>query len=166
MLNKRNVARLVIVLATGLLTNSSVVLAAEQVTIQVKLTILAPTCTINDNKAMGVDFGEVLSEKVNGNNYLKKTVEYSLKCTGSASQMFNMTIQGTAAPFNDTALKTDITNFGVALLANDKPLKINDSIAFSSAKKPVLQVVPIKVANTQLKGGDFTANAVMRISYQ
>nr|CAX67755.1 putative exported fimbrial protein [Yersinia enterocolitica] len=165
MLNRRSVARLVIVLATGLLVNSSVVLAAEQVTLQVKLTILAPTCTINDNKAMSVDFGEVLTEKVNGNNYIKP-VEYSLKCTGSDSQMFNMTIQGTQAPFNDSALKTNITDFGIALLANDTPLKINDSIAFRPAKKPVLQVVPIKVANTRLKGGNFTANAVMKISYQ
>ncbi|EKN4037968.1 fimbrial protein [Yersinia enterocolitica] len=165
MLNRKNVARLVIVLAAGLLVNSSVVLAVESVTLQVKLTILAPTCTINDNKVMSVDFGKVITERVGGNNYLKP-VEYSLKCTGSASQMFNMTIQGTAAPFSQSALKTNITDFGIALLADGKSLNINDSIAFSPAKKPLLQVVPIKVANTQLKGGNFTANAVMKISYQ
>ncbi|MCY1688743.1 fimbrial protein [Yersinia enterocolitica] len=164
MLNKRNVARLVIFFATGLLTNSSIVLA-EQVSLTVKLTILAPTCTINDNKAISVNFGEVLTQKVDGKNYIKP-VDYSLKCTGSDSQMFNMKIEGTAAQFNDSALKTNITDFGIALLANDKPLKINDSIAFSSAKKPVLQVVPVKVVNKPLIGGDFTANAVMKISYQ
>ncbi|WP_075339248.1 fimbrial protein [Yersinia enterocolitica] len=165
MLNRKNVARLVIVLAAGLLVNSSVVLAVESVTLQVKLTILAPTCTINDNKAMSVDFGKVLTEKVGGDNYLQ-TVGYSLKCTGSDSQMFNMKIEGTAAPFNQSALKTNITDFGIALLADGKSLNINDSIAFSPAKKPLLQVKPIKVANTQLKGGNFTANAVMKISYQ
>ncbi|WP_411919488.1 fimbrial protein [Yersinia enterocolitica] len=148
-----------------MLVNSSVVLAAKQVTLQVKLTILAPTCTINNNKAMSVDFGDVFSEKVNGDNY-RKQVEYSLKCNGADSQMFNMTIQGTAASFNNSALETNITDFGIALFADGKSLNINDSIKFSPAKKPVLQVVPVKVANKPLKGGGFSANAVMKISYQ
>ncbi|MFV8797875.1 fimbrial protein [Yersinia enterocolitica] len=165
MLNIRNVARLVIVLATGMLANSSVVLAAEQVSFRVSITIMAPTCTINDNKTMSVFFGDVLSQKVDGKNYIKP-IEYSLKCTGADSQMFYMTIQGTAASFNNSALGTNITDFGIALFADGKALNINDSIKFSPAKKPLLQVVPIKVANKPLKGGDFSANAVMKISYQ
>ncbi|HDL7749476.1 TPA: fimbrial protein [Yersinia enterocolitica] len=165
MVNRIKAVWRVIAVVTGLLTHCSAVLAAEQVTLQVKLTILAPTCTINDNKAMSVDFGEVFSNKVDGKSYMKP-VEYSLKCTGSDSQMFNMEIQGTPASFNNSALKTNITDFGIALLANDNPLKINDSIKFSPAKKPVLQVVPIKSGGKPLKGGNFSANAVMKISYQ
>ncbi|MDA5490309.1 fimbrial protein [Yersinia kristensenii] len=165
MANRIKVTWLVMTFVTGLLINSSVVLAASSVSIKVKYTIVAPACTINENKAMSVDFEKVLTQKIDGKSYIKQVI-YSLKCTGSGSDIYSMKIEGTAAPFNDNALKTNITDFGIALLVNDKPLKINDSIKFSPDKKPVLHVVPIKKANAQVKGGDFTASAVMKISYQ
>ncbi|HHL2499697.1 TPA: fimbrial protein [Yersinia enterocolitica] len=165
MAKRIKVAGLFIILVNGLFINNSDVLAASNVSVTVKYTILVPACTINENKAMSVDFDKVLTQKVNGENYIKQ-VNYSLQCAGSGSDVYYMKIEGTAAPFNNSALQTNITDFGIALLANDKPLKINDSITFSPDKKPVLHVVPIKRANSQVKGGDFTASAIMKISYQ
>lgn len=166
MANRIKIAWLAIALATGLFTNHSDVFAADQsVTFTLKYTIVEPTCTINNNKSMEVDFSEMFTQKIGGKNYLKQ-LDYSLKCSGSNTDMYTMTIEGAATPFNDSALKTNISDFGIALFANDKPLKINNGITFSQAEKPVLKAVPVKAGNASLKGGDFTATAVMKISYQ
>lgn len=164
--NKIKLPLLAITFSVGLLINTSIGFAApKDIRITVRYMIVAPTCTINDNNAMSVDFSDVLTQKIGGKNYIKQ-LGYSLKCTGSNSDMYTMTIQGSATSFNNSALKTNITDFGIALFANDNPLKINEPISFSQAKKPVLQAVPVKAGNARLKGGDFTATAVMKISYQ
>jgi type 1 fimbria pilin len=77
-----------------------------------------------------------------------------------------MKIKGNQTAFDNTALQTNITDFGVALRANGLPLKINDWVNFTYPDKPVFQAVPVKKAGVTLKGGDFIAGATLMVEYQ
>lgn len=40
-----------------------------------------PPCTVNDNKPIEVDFGDVMTTRIDGSNY-RQQVNYTLSCTG------------------------------------------------------------------------------------
>ncbi|HFZ1899139.1 TPA: fimbrial protein [Serratia marcescens] len=143
-------------------------LANAATTVTVSVTVLeTPSCVINDNKTIEVDFGEILTVKVDGNNY-KKSVDYTLKCSGIKSNAMQMKIQGGATVFDASALRTNISDFGVAFRSDGKPLPINSWLKFtySGSQAPPLEAVPVKRANAKLPGGDFTAGATLLLAYQ
>ncbi|EPK0251105.1 fimbrial protein [Serratia marcescens] len=155
----RNAA--VFLICTGM---SPVGHAATTVTVGVTV-VDKPSCVINGNRTIEVDFGEILTVSVNGSNYMKN-VDYTLECSNIRSNAMQMKIQGNTATFDPSALQTNVSDFGVALRTNGQPLNINSWLKFTYPDKPLLQAVPVKLAGKKLPGGAFTAGATLLVAYQ
>ncbi|MBU5413215.1 fimbrial protein [Serratia ureilytica] len=142
-------------------------LSQAATTVTVSVTVLAtPSCVINGNRTVEVDFGEVLTVRVDGRNYMKN-LDYTLECSDLNSNVLKMSVQGNATSFDASALQTNVNDFGVALRANGEPLSINSWLRFTYPDKPVLQAVPVKRAGEKkLPGGAFSAGATLLLAYQ
>ncbi len=151
-------------IGVALLMASTWVAAATTVTVRV--TVLAPPpCKINGDQPIEVDFDEVVTTRVEGQNY-SRAVPYSLVCIGATSNDLTLQIAGSQAAIGTNVLATDKANLGIALLANDKPLRLNSDIKFTYPNKPELKAFPIKYPGSTLKAGKFSAGAVMKVGYQ
>lgn len=142
------------------------VLAGRTATVTIKVTVAeVPPCTINGNRVIEVDFSDVIVTQIDGNRYLQP-INYSLECTGQSKNAMKLAIQGNPATFDNTALKTNVKDFGIALRANGQPLVVNKWIDFVYPNKPDLQAVPVKRAGVDLPGGEFSAGATLMVQYQ
>ncbi len=135
-------------------------------TVTVKVTVVAPPpCTINDDRPIEVEFGDVMTTRVDGSNY-KMPVNYTLSCTEASSNAVKLQVQGNGASFDSTVLKTDKVGLGVQLLQGDSKLGVNNWLNFTYPNKPELWAVPVKQSGATLTGGEFTAGATMKVAYQ
>lgn len=137
-----------------------------QTTLVVKVNIIsAPSCVINDNKTIDVDFGTVIAPQIDGVNYAKE-VSYSLECKNHKSNAMRMTILGNASSFDTGALKTNMADLGVSLKSDGVKVKINEWFKFTYPNKPKLEAVLVKKNNSRLPGGKFQASATLLVAYQ
>jgi type 1 fimbria pilin len=155
----RNAAAFLLYAAVPPLAN-----AATNVTVSVTV-LETPSCVINGNRIIELDFGEILTVSVNGSNYMKN-LDYTLDCPGIKSNALRMSLQGTATSFDPSALQTNVSGFGLALRANGQPVAINSWLKFTYPDKPLLQAVPVKKTGQKLPGGAFTAGATLLVAYQ
>ncbi|WP_421105896.1 fimbrial protein [Serratia marcescens] len=153
-----------VTLCAAMLGAPTVTLAERRVTVKVTV-VTAPPCTINGDRVIEVDFGDVIVPRVDGNQYLK-TVDYSLECKGQLANAMKLAVQGIPTAFDNTALQTNVMDFGIALRANGQPLAINSWMNFTYPNKPTLQAVPVKRAGADLPGGEFSAGATLMVLYQ
>ncbi len=143
-----------------------VAVRANSVTITVKVTVLTPPpCTINDNRPIEVEFGDVMTTRVDGDSY-RMPVNYTLGCTGASSNSMKLQVQGNGASFDGTALKTSKTGLGIKLQQGSNKLAINSWLKFTYPNQPELWAVPVKQNGVTLAGGEFTAGATMKVDYQ
>lgn len=135
--------------------------------INISGTILAaPSCIVNENKEITVDFGRnISSSRVNGSNYLRN-IDYSLECNNNSSNSMKMMLVGSGVSFNSRALSTTKTDLAISLIVNGQQQDINSWIYFSYPINPVLQAVLIKRTDVKLTAGDFSASATLRVEYQ
>ncbi|CAI0906074.1 fimbrial protein [Serratia proteamaculans] len=142
--------------------------AAETANVTVRVTIVAaPPCVINNNNNIEVNFGnDVLTTRVDGSAYKKMPVTYSINCSGGPSNSVKMLIEGSGAGFDNAMLRTNQTDFGIALLNNGSRYPINSWTNFNASSPPRLEAVPAKRAGVMLKGGPFSAGATMKVEYQ
>lgn len=140
--------------------------AAPSATVTVKVTVVAPPpCVINDDRPVEVEFGDVMTTRVDGDNY-KMPVNYTLSCTGGTSNAMKLQVKGNGAAFDATVLKTNKTGLGIELRQGDGKLAVNSWLSFTYPNKPELWAVPVKQAGTTLTGGEFSAGATMAVDYQ
>ncbi|WP_158069127.1 fimbrial protein [Serratia oryzae] len=151
----------------GALAFWSQVATADQAYLSLRLTIYAtPSCTINNNYAISVNFGDILSTLIDGANY-KKEVLYNLSCS-NLNGAVTMNLSGAGATFagGSGALRTDINDLGIAFYTENTRLDIGSNFNFSYNSRPRLYAVPIKATGVTLTtGGDFTAGATLIITY-
>ncbi|MFP3524591.1 fimbrial protein [Pantoea sp. SIMBA_072] len=134
----------------------------------IKGTILTPPpCTINNNNPIDVDFGSAVDiSKVDGKNYLTP-VSYTLQCTGATSNIMKLSIQGTAAEFDDgAALDAGHGGLGIELQQDGQKLTLGKAVNFIWPDYPALQAVPIKKAGAKLETGTFSVGATMVVDWQ
>ena len=127
-----------------------------------------PECVISNDSTVEVDFKNVRIDDVDGNNF-KQNVPYTIDCDTDwrdSSMVMSLTLTGTASDFNTAALKTNIDDFAIAVYQDGKPFTLGSTITVNEASKPVIQVVPIKKAGSQLVEGNFEAWATLRVDYQ
>lgn len=146
--------------------------AGAATTVRVKVTVLeAPPCVINNNQTIEVDFGDVMTTRIDGISYAEP-LKYGVTCTPVAGSTLNpqlkMQIGGTAAGggFADNVLQTSVPGLGVAVARDGNPLTLDSWSSFTYPNLPVLTVTPVKLAGATLPGGEFTASATMRVEYQ
>ncbi|WAZ11796.1 fimbrial protein [Serratia marcescens] len=141
-------------------------LASNMATVTVKVTVVKPPpCTINDDRPIEVDFGDVMTTRVDGNNY-KMPVNYALSCSDTAPNAMKLQVNGNGASFDGTVLRTNKTGLGIELRQGDNKLAVNSWLNFTYPQKPELWAVPVKQSGTTLTGGEFTAGATMKVAYQ
>ncbi|MEL5591928.1 fimbrial protein [Serratia ureilytica] len=135
-------------------------------TVTVKVTIVAPPpCVINGNRTIEVNFGEVMTTRVDGKNY-RVPVSYSLSCSGQSKNAMKLQVQGTGAAFDTSALKTTKTGLGIQMQQGSSNLALNSWLNFTYPNTPELWAVPVKQSGVTLSGGEFTAGATMKVAYQ
>lgn len=139
---------------------------AATVTVTVKVTVVAPPpCIINNNQPITVEFGDVMTTRVGGDNY-KMPVNYMLSCTGGTSNAIKLQVKGTGATFDATVLQTNKTGLGIELRQGTDKLAVNKWLNFTYQNKPELWAVPVKQSGATLTGGEFSAGATMAVDYQ
>lgn len=142
------------------------VFAAPSATVTVKVTVVAPPpCVVNDDRPIEVEFGDVMTTRVDGDNY-KMPVNYTLSCTGGTSNAMKLQIKGNGAAFDATVLQTNKTGLGIELRQGGNKLAVNKWLHFSYPNKPELWAIPVKQVGTTLTGGEFSAGATMAVDYQ
>ncbi|WP_149543244.1 fimbrial protein [Serratia marcescens] len=140
--------------------------AVPSATVTVKVTVVAPPpCVINDDRPIDVEFGDVMTTRVDGDNY-KMPVNYTLSCTGGTSNAMKLQVKGSGAAFDATVLQTNQTGLGIELRQGASKLAVNSWLNFTYPNKPKLWAVPVKQAGATLKGGEFSAGATMAVNYQ
>ncbi|HGL4620260.1 TPA: fimbrial protein [Citrobacter koseri] len=154
-------------LASGLLfTPLWVNAGTTTATVTVKVTLVAPPpCVINDDNPIEVEFGDVLTTQVNGNNY-RIPVNYTLSCTNGTSNDLKIKVQGNGADFDASVLRTNIAGLGIALQIGETAMPINSWLNFTYPDNPQLWAVPVKQAGATLTAGEFSAAATMKVDYQ
>lgn len=157
----RKVGRLLI----GMLVALPLISRADS-TVTIKVTVLVPPpCIINNDRPIEVVFGDVITTRVDGNNY-RMPVNYTLLCTDASPNALKLQIQGNGAPFDNTLLQTDKTGLGIELQRQGGRLAVNSWVNFTYPNKPLLWAVPVKQSGATLTGGEFSASATMKVDYQ
>jgi type 1 fimbria pilin len=151
----------------GLLATLPIVTwAASSAMVTVKVTVLAPpACVINDSRPIEVEFSDVMTTRVDGNNY-KMPVNYTLSCSGASRNAMKLQIKGNGAAFDATVLRTNKTGLGIELLQGNNKLAVNNWLQFNYPNKPLLWAIPVKQGGVTLTGGEFRAVATMAVDYQ
>ena len=149
-----------------------IALSSNMATVTVKVTVVKPPpCTINDDRPIEVDFGDVMTTRVDGNNYMMP-VNYTISCENGDDRAMNIQISGTPASFDSVVLRTTIAGLGIALKTDygfsaKYPFQINSWNQGYHASRPWgFWAVPVKQNGVTLRGGEFTAGATMKVAYQ
>lgn len=142
------------------------VMATSSSTINVTVILTAEPCKVNNNNIIEVNFGNDVQTKLVDGSYKKMQVPYTVDCPAGAPNAMNIRIDGTGAAFNPDVLMTNVSNFGIALLADESALPINRSKNFTYPYMPRLYAVPVKRPGATLTGGAFFAGAVIRVEYR
>ncbi|WP_447889709.1 fimbrial protein [Serratia fonticola] len=157
------------ILQCGLLVMlPQIAVGARDVTITVKVTVEAPPCVINENKPITVEFGDVMTTRVDGNNY-RMPVNYTLSCPPGLPSAMKLQIWGAGASFDNSVLYvTGESDLGIQLQQGKTKTKlpINTSLKFNYPNNPELWAVPVKRRGATLAGGKFEAGATMTVDYQ
>ncbi len=127
--------------------------------------IAPPPCVINNGQMVEVDFGEVMSTRIDGANY-KRPINYKVECKKMPTNAMKISVVGGDAGFDSNALKTNITGLGVRILYQNKLLRLGQTVNFTYPNIPVLEAIPVRDYSATLSGGDFSAIATLRIEYQ
>ena len=128
-------------------------------------TLVVPPCVVNGNNTIDVDFGDVMTTRVDGKNY-RKQVSYTLTCEDGVSKALKLQVGGTAAAFNGELLNTSVTGLGIRVQNGSSNLAVNTWKNFTYPDKPALWVVPVQQPGVTLVGGKFSATATLNVAYQ
>ncbi|MGJ3355859.1 fimbrial protein [Providencia sp. Je.9.19] len=133
--------------------------------VEVKGEVLARPCSINGGQTIEIDFGDVMTTRVQDEFY-KQPFDYTVTCKDGSKPKLNIFVDGVAATFDQRLLKTSVNELGVLFKAdtNDFPLKSRRS--FSFANPPALAAVLVKKSGAELPAKSFTANATLKVEYQ
>ena len=129
------------------------------------IVLAPPPCVINDGNMIDINFGEVMSTRIDGTAY-KMPINYNIKCEKMPSKAMKMSVQGNRAKFDNNSLSTNIEGLGIAIMRNDSKLPVGQTVNFTYPNAPQFSVVPVRDMTQTLTGGYFEAIATLLIEYQ
>jgi hypothetical protein len=131
--------------------------------------ISTPTCKIDNDKIIQVDFGSAVQvEKVDG-SYLKKVVPYTITCSDSSVSlsMYLTLVSANVATYDTAAVQTSTTDLAVRMELAGAAFKINTPVKITGTTGPALTAVLVKRLNsTPQTGGFFSKPSVLQAEYQ
>ncbi|WP_081001286.1 fimbrial protein [Pseudomonas chlororaphis] len=152
-------------LLAGTLLAPPPVQALNSTTVTVRVMVLGPPCTINNNQIIEVDFGEVITTRLDGSHYWQP-INYNLNCAGANSNALRLQIRGEETTFFKGGLQTDRSDLGIIIVSDGKLMPVNNWLNFTYPTEPRIHAVPIKKTSAVLSGGSFSAGATMVVDYQ
>lgn len=154
-----------------LIASSPYSLASDGGTTTLTITgnIVEPDCVINNNQQIVVDFGEVLTTRIDGSNY-ETPIVYTLSCANLIRNTLKINIKGTGASFDSQLYMTDVTGLGIQVYGAGKAVIVPNSgtlnFTYAANSPPALYAVPVKQTSATLPNGVFNGSATMVFSYQ
>lgn len=141
--------------------------ARADLNVTIRGTIVAPpSCVINGGNTLTVPFGNnLLTTRVDGVTY-RRSVPYTVTCTGAPSNAMTLTLKGAGAAFDAQSLATNNTDLGIRMYVNGALWPVNTVVKFTYPVLPVMEAVPIKKVSSTLKGGGFSAVATLIVAQQ
>lgn len=138
--------------------------AANAGYIQFDVTVIAPSCTVNNNKPIDVDFGsDIKISHIGKGDYKRVPVRFTLFCPAAGN--YSLVINGVGASFEPAALATDISNLGVEFMIDHTRVAVNEKVSFKYPDIPTLYARPVINPVNQPVAGTFSATASMQVSY-
>ncbi|WP_152224315.1 fimbrial protein [Pseudomonas sp. SCB32] len=127
-----------------------------------------PACTVSDKGGrIDVRFKRNIAvNRIDGELY-RQAIPYQIECPGASNAditwHMRLTLKGTHAHFDPTALKTSVNDLGIKVLLGGTALTPNEprEIDVSASTPPVLEAVPVKLTGAALPSTDFTASALL-----
>jgi len=146
----------------------SAVAAPLTVTMSGTLIVTPPECRVNGSSFTEISFGEVQETLIDGSSYKRTAINYGLTCTNLYSNALKMTLSWSNVVIGGVnAVKTNRTNFGLAIYQNNTRLNNNAVLNFTNGTSPALYAVPVKPAGTTLSdGGEFVGILNMLVEYR
>lgn len=125
-----------------------------------------PSCTLNNNEVIEVQFGTVGIRQADGRQVVK-TLNYNLKCSGSGgSKSLKMIIIGPTG-FTADVLATSIDGLGVRFYRNEDAVTLKEWFSLPNpASSLVLTASPIADPKVKPAVGDFEASATLLVAFQ
>jgi type 1 fimbria pilin len=124
-----------------------------------------PPCQVNNDTNIDVPFDKIGVNTIDGVNHRQK-VNYVLNCTADPAWSMVLTLLGPAAAFERATLQTNIAELGIKLYQNGQPFELNAPINIDPQHPPLLEAVPVKKPDAELKEGPFEVTATLRADYQ
>ncbi|HFT7230312.1 TPA: fimbrial protein [Enterobacter chengduensis] len=132
-----------------------------------------PTCTVNTQNHIVVDFGDKIAKKKIMQKIYREKIPIEARCSDFIHDSMTLSIQGDPAAFNGDYIKTSMTGLAIQLFNNNTPIKQGDSISFtysnSSPNGGAPDIYALLVASDDnsdaLDAGDFTGNASIIFHY-
>ncbi len=133
--------------------------------IDVKGEVLAKPCSINNGQAIEIDFGDVMTTRVQDEFY-KEPINYTVSCKDGVQPKLNIFIEGISSAFDQRLLKTSVDNLAVLFKADTTDFPLRNKRNFNFANPIKLDAVLVKKSGTDLPAKSFTATATIKVEYQ
>lgn len=144
------------------------VAAPLYITLSGSLIVTPPECQVNGGSNTDINFGEVHETLIDGVSYKRTAINYSLTCTNVYNNALKMTLSWDNVLIGGIhAVKTNRSNFGLAVFQNTTRINNNTVINFTDGYAPALYAVPVKPDGIVLTdGGSFIGTLNMLVEYQ
>jgi len=123
--------------------------------------LAAPSCTINSDQSIEVDFGRLIDiDKINGDNY-RRVIPIKVSCKNMTGNSQIARINGpiVGAGFDAGLLKTTQQYLGIKVMVGGGKYIPGNDIAFDYAKTfPVVEVVLVRSRNGNPTPGAFSSS--------
>ncbi|UVC29324.1 fimbrial protein [Pantoea sp. SOD02] len=149
-------------MANGLTPSERGVRVIADTPFEVSGEVSAPLCQINENKAIDIEFDNVVIQQINGINFAK-TVPFNITCSDGFSGEVDLMIKANSSSFNSDAIATNDSNLAIQLLINEKVQILNALQPINWRESMELKAVPIKNTLINPSAGDFTAVATLSV---
>lgn len=150
---------------------------ADTANLNLTLTIVEPPqCVLGSGESSySHDFGQVEQGLIDNVGYKRQTLDYVLRCNSghavNGGTAFKLIYQWNEVVINgQSAIRTNRSNFGIAVFYNGTRLSNNGSVNFQwtpAATYPKVDVMPVKPTGMMLTdAGTFNGSMTMTIDYQ
>lgn len=138
-------------IALPLLTLPFASQAADQITVNVKGTLIAPTvCNVTSNGE--IDFGNIISSKINGTEY-KRDLNVNLACTDrNTTEIVYVTLTGAGTSTNKLPITGVAKGFQLALKRNTATQNFGARFRVDTNGSLNLNITPEKTTATFVHG--------------
>jgi type 1 fimbria pilin len=123
--------------------------------------VLPPPCTVNNDKPIDIEFGDVRTDLIDGETYGSQPVPVSISCQSNPSSQLQLKMEGVASPLKDSVLATSVNGLGIRMLCNGNDFALNSPVNVNKGDSFVITAVPYTRDSKALEAGEFTAVATL-----